>query len=279
MLLASQIDGQPVASLPADDRGLAYGDGLFETMRVCAGRVHLLDGHMQRLLNGAEALRLPVDAESVQQDVQAFIAAQQQAGRPDFTLKLMLTRGSAGRGYLPLPEAVPRRIFLAYAPATFQPANAQQGVSLFECQQRLGMNHSLAGIKHLNRLEQVLARAEWNENPQFAEGLVRDAEGRVIEGTMSNICLVTGDTLVTPRLHRCGVAGVMRGFLLARALTLGIPVSERDVSREDVDAADEVFVCNSQFGIWPVREIGTRRWQVGALTRRLQGEVDLLWSR
>jgi 4-amino-4-deoxychorismate lyase len=234
---------------------------------------------MQRLLQGTSALALPVDAESVQLDVQAFIASQLQAGRPDFTLKLLLTRGSAGRGYLPLPEAVPRRILLAYPPAAFQPANAQQGVTLFECQHRLGINPALAGIKHLNRLEQVLARAEWAENPQFAEGLVRDGDGRVIEGTMSNICLVAGETLITPRLHRCGVAGVMRGFMLARALTLGIPVSERDVTREEIDTADEVFVCNSQFGIWPVREIGTRRWIPGSLTRRLQGEVELLWSR
>jgi 4-amino-4-deoxychorismate lyase len=279
MLLASQIDGQPAANLPVDDRGLAYGDGLFETMRVRAGRVHMLEGHLQRMLHGAGVLRLPVDAESVRRDVQAFIAAQSDAGRPDFTLKFLLTRGSAGRGYLPLPEAVPRRLLLAYTPAVFQPEHAQSGVVLFECRQRLGINPSLAGVKHLNRLEQVLARSEWSEDPRYAEGLVCDAEGRVVEGTMSNLCLVTGDTLVTPRLHRCGVAGVMRSFLLARALTLGIAVSERDVPRDELGNADEVFVCNSQFGIWPVREIGKRRWLPGALTRRLQGEVDLLWSR
>lgn len=279
MLLASWIDGQPAASLPVDDRGLAYGDGLFETMRVRAGRIHLLDGHMQRLMRGCDALRLRVDPLVLQDEVHAYLRSQVEAGRSDCTIKLLVTRGSAGRGYLPLPEAVPRRLLLTYPPNSHAIANARDGVVLFECSQRLGLNPALAGIKHLNRLEQVLARAEWGDDLAYAEGLLRDSDGRVIEGCMSNLCLVVDGTLVTPRLHRCGVAGVMRGFLLARALTLGIPVSERDVSREDLDAADEVFLCNSHFGVWPVKAIGMRRWQAGALTRRLQGEVDLLWSR
>lgn len=279
MLLAARVDGQPAATLPVDDRGLAYGDGVFETVRVRGARIALLDSHLQRLSRGAEALKLPLDPALAESDMQAFVREQAEAGRADFTLKLIVTRGSAGRGYLPLPESVPRRLLLAYPAATYPPANAADGIALFECVTRLGCNPALAGIKHLNRLEQVLARAEWADDPRYAEGLLRDAEGRVVECTMSNLCLAVGDRLVTPRLHRCGVAGVMRGFLLARALTLGIPVSERDVSREDIDAADEVFVCNSQLGIWPVRELGSRRWSPGALTRRLQQEVDLLWSR
>ena len=278
MLLAARVDGLPAATLPVDDRGLAYGDGLFETMRVAGGRIALLDGHLQRLARGAQALRLPLDLEQVQAELRDFLQAQAAAGRADFTTKLMITRGSAGRGYRPLAEAVPRRLLLAYPPATWPAAHAGDGIALYDCATRLGCNPALAGIKHLNRLEQVLARAEWDD-AHFAEGLLRDGDDRVVEGTMSNLFLVRDGELVTPRLHRCGVAGVLRGFLVARALTLGIALSERDVSRADVDGADEVFVCNSNIGIWPVREFAGRRWLPGPLTRRLQGEVALLWNR
>ncbi|MFZ5697884.1 MAG: aminodeoxychorismate lyase [Pseudomonadota bacterium] len=279
MLLASWIDGQPAASLPVDDRGLAYGDGLFETISVRNGRIALLDFHLQRLLRGVEALHLlPIDIDALSLELRRFVSTQADIGCIDFSLKLLLTRGSAGRGYFPLPEAVPRRLLLAYTPAVWPAANGETGIALFECVTRLGVNPALAGIKHLNRLEQVLARAEWDDTA-FAEGLLRDVDGRVIEGTMSNLFLVHDGQLVTPRLQRCGIAGVMRSFLVARALTLGIGVLERDVAREELDSADELFVCNSSFGIWPIRALGVRRWTPGPLTRRLQAEVALLWSR
>lgn len=278
MLLASWVDGLPAATMPVDDRGLAYGDGLFETIRVGNGRMTLVDLHLQRLARGAEALRLPVDVDAILDEMRNFVRVQLDSGRGDFVLKVIVTRGSAGRGYRPLPEAVPRRLLLAYPPTTWPAANAQDGVALYECETRLGANPALAGIKHLNRLEQVLARAEWDDSP-FADGLLRDVEGRVIEGTMSNLFVVREGGLVTPRLHRCGVAGVMRSFILARSLTLGIGVAERDVMRDELDAADELFICNSNIGIWPVRELGARRWSAGPLTRRLQGEVGLLWNR
>lgn len=279
MLLAGWIDGQPGAMLPADDRGLAYGDGLFETIRVSGGRAPLLELHLQRLLRGADVLRLPLDFDFLLAEVRAFIRAQADAGRSDCTVKLIITRGSAGRGYRPLPEAQPRRILLVFAAPAWPSANREEGVALFECATRLAINPQLAGIKHLNRLEQVLARAEWDD-ARYAEGLLCDSEGRVIEATMSNLFLVMDGVLVTPRLQRCGVAGVLRSFLLARALSLGIPVDERDVARADLDLADELFLCNSNIGIWPVRECGSRRQLLpGPMTRRMQAEVDLLWAR
>lgn len=278
MLLASWVDGQPTATWPVDDRGLTYGDGLFETIRIAGGRAQLLELHLQRLFRGAGVLHLALDIDAMAKEVRAFIQAQVEAGRADCTVKLLVTRGSAGRGYCPLPEALPRRLLLAYAPPSWPTVNTVDGVALFECATHLGVNPALAGIKHLNRLEQVLARAEWSDD-RYAEGLLCDVDGRVVEGTMSNLFLVLDGALVTPRLHRCGVAGVMRGFLVARALALGIPVSERDVSRAELDGADEIFVCNSNIGIWPVRELGQRRHVPGPVTRRMQAEVDLLWKR
>lgn len=278
MLLDSWVDGRPGAALPVDDRGLAYGDGLYETIRVAAGRSPLVELHMQRLLRGADVLQMPVDIDAIEAELRAFMAAQLAAGRGDCTVKLLLTRGSAGRGYRPLPEAQPRRLLLAFPPAAWPAANTVDGIALYECALRLSINPTLAGIKHLNRLEQVLARGEWDDD-RHAEGLLCDVEGRVIEGTMSNLFLVHDGVLVTPRLHRCGVGGVMRGFLIARALALGIPVSERDVVRADLDAADELFICNSNIGAWPVRELAARRFVPGPVTRRMQAEVDILWKR
>lgn len=274
MLRASWVDGAPATALPVDDRGLAYGDGLFETVRVIGGRAPLLSRHLARLADGARRLSIPLDAPALAGEVHAFLQAN-AAG--DATVKIIVTRGSGGRGYRPEPAAVARRILLAFPPSSSPAAHALDGIALFECRTRLALQPQLAGIKHLNRLEQVLARAEW-QDARCAEGLLCDLEGRAIEGTMSNLFAVRDGELLTPRLDRCGVAGVMRGWLLERAATSGIPVRQAELLRGMLDTMDELFVCNSSIGIWPVRELGTRRWQPGAVTRRLQAEVDTLWE-
>ena len=133
----------------------------------------------------------------------------------------------------------------------------------------------LAGLKHLNRLEQVLARAEWQDTA-YAEGLLCDTSGRVIEGVFSNLFLIKDGELITPDLSRCGVAGVMRAEILQQAQSLGISQTVRDVSYAELVAADEVFVCNSLYGIWPVCALATHDWPVGPLTRKLQGLVSHL---
>ncbi|MFP5383722.1 MAG: aminodeoxychorismate lyase [Gammaproteobacteria bacterium] len=277
MLLAAIVDGQRVSGLPLDDRGLAYGDGLFETMRVVGGRVPLLELHLARLQHGAHRLRLVLDGPVLQRELVHFLRAIADEGVADFTLKIIVTRGSAGRGYFPVDNAVARRMLLAFPVAAFPAGRADEGIRLFDCAMRLGINPVLAGLKHLNRLEQVLARGEWDD-PAFAEGLLCDVEGRVVEGTMTNLFVVKDGELVTPALQRCGVAGVMRAWLIDRAGMLQWRVVERDLSRAELDAADEVFVCNSNVGIWPVSCVGERCWVPGPVTRRLQREVDRLWE-
>ena len=128
----------------------------------------------------------------------------------------------------------------------------------------------LAGLKHLNRLEQVLARSEWHD-PAYAEGLMRDTSGRVVEGVFSNLFLVQDGRLLTPDLQRSGVAGVMRAALLVEAARLAIPCHITDISLEQLQQADELFVCNSVYGVWPVRAFADLSWPVGPLTRKLQG--------
>lgn len=278
MLLAALVDGQRASGLPLDDRGLAYGDGLFETMRMVGGRVPLLELHLSRLQQGARRLRLMLDGPALQKELTDFLRALADGqGIVDCTLKIIVTRGSAGRGYFPVGDTVARRLLLAFPAAAFPAGRAEEGIHLFDCAMRLGINPALAGLKHLNRLEQVLARGEWDD-PAFAEGLLCDAEGRVVEGTMSNLFVVQDGSLVTPALQRCGVAGVMRAWLIGRAGTLQLRVAERDLSRAELDSADEVFVCNSNIGIWPVSRLGERCWTPGPVTRCLQREVDRLWE-
>ncbi|MBF3303434.1 aminodeoxychorismate lyase, partial [Pseudomonas aeruginosa] len=165
-----------------------------------------------------------------------------------------------------------RRILSGSPRPAYPERHWQQGVRLFACRTRLAEQPLLAGLKHLNRLEQVLARAEWSD-AGHAEGLMLDVHERVVEGVFSNLLLVLDGTLVAPDLWRCGVAGVMRAELLERAEGIGVPLAIRDVSMAELATADEVFLCNSQFGIWPVRALDEHVWPVGKLTRKLQDQL------
>lgn len=257
------LDGQPATQLSLLDRGLAYGDGLFETIKVLEGRPTLLNYHLERLTQGAARLKLRVDQHLLEAELQAFCAVLGQG-----VVKLIVTRGDGLRGYA-APVTSARRILLASATPAYPQANAEQGVALFDCQTRLAEQPLLAGLKHLNRLEQVLARSEW-ESADYAEGLLRDYSGRIIEGVFSNLLLVKDGALLVPDVSRCGVAGVMRAALIEHAQTQGINVRIGDYRLVDLRAADEVFLCNSLYGIWPVRQALGCHWPVGALTRTLQ---------
>lgn len=258
------VDGRPAEVLSVRDRGLAYGDGLFETIAVSGARPRLLARHLARLAEGARRLGMPLDIALMERELLAFCA---QLG--DGVAKLLLTRGDALRGYAVPADCVLRRVLLGAPAPAYPPVNFEQGIALFPCATRLAEQPLLAGLKHLNRLEQVLARSEWSD-PAFAEGLMRDTSGRVIEGIFSNLFLVLNGVLVTPALQRCGVAGVMRAELLAFAAEQGIASEIRDVAYDELLCAEEVFLCNSLYGIWPVRRLEAHAWPLGAITRKLQ---------
>lgn len=268
--MLSWVDGCPAEALPLKDRGLAYGDGLFETIAVKAGTPVLFDRHLHRLEQSCLRLAIPLDAASVRSEMMRFAAQMDAAQMGSGVMKLILTRGDGQRGYAPAPDSQPRRILQA-GPAPAYPArHADQGVRLYPCKTRLAEQPLLAGLKHLNRLEQVLARAEWHDT-DHAEGLMRDTSGRLIEGVYSNLFLVREGRLLTADLSRCGVAGVMRAELLEQAGRLRIDTDIRDLSLDDLEQADEVFVCNSLYGVWPVRGFERLNWSIGPLTRKLQG--------
>ena len=270
--MRSWIDGQPATAVNLQNRGLAYGDGLFETIAVRAGRPSLLARHLDRLALGCQRLAIEADIPLIRDELLRFSC---QVG--EGVVKLIVTRGDSQRGYAPAAGAAARRILQAGPPPAYPSVNAEQGVSLFACTTRLAEQPLLAGLKHLNRLEQVLARAEW-QTAEHAEGLMRDSHGRLVEGVYSNLFLVHDGVLSTADLSRCGVAGVMRAALLERAPQEGIETKVRDLDLADLERADEVFVCNSVYGIWPVRAYTelNLNWSPGPLTRKLQAVARTL---
>ena len=258
------VDGVPTETLPATDRGLQYGDGLFETLALRAGRITLLDHHLDRLKEGCRRLGMALtDRDLLRQELSSAVGDQSDAA-----LKLVLTRGSGGRGYRPPPEAKPRRILSVHPWPNYPAEWGEQGVRLRLCRTRLAHQPQLAGIKHLNRLEQVLARAEWHEADGFQEGLMLDLDGAVVEGTMSNVFASPREgVLITPDLSRCGVAGVMRRHLLESARSAGVEMQVRALSLAEFQDCPDIFLSNCLIGVWPVAEFEGRRYSVGPMGR------------
>ena len=266
------IDGTPprapAAAVSVLERGLHYGEGLFETIACVAGRPRLLERHLRRLASGCERLGLPCDVASIESEVRELAASAVRA-----IVKLLLMRGPAvARGYALTGRERPVRCALRYAWPDEEPGAAEHGLRVRLAKLRLGENPALAGLKHCNRLEQVLARREWSD-PGIGEALMFSSSGALVSGTMSNVFLVRGSKLLTPSVDRCGVAGVMRETVLEIAAQLGIAIEERRLDGAELAAAEELFLTNALIGIRPVRELEGVDLAPGPVTRRLQREL------
>ncbi|MBS0557428.1 MAG: aminodeoxychorismate lyase [Proteobacteria bacterium] len=255
------VDGVATAQVSADDRGLRYGDGLFETIAFVAGRAPLWSRHMQRLTEGCARLALAAPDTSML----AREAASVGAGTERSVVRITLTRGSGPRGYAPPAQAQPVRIVSASPMPEVAPDCYHRGVRMRRCDLRVSAQPRLAGIKHLNRLENVLARAEWSD-PSIAEGLLCDAHGNVVGATAANVFAVLDGRLVTPALERCGVAGVARAQVLAWREDCAV----RDLPMDELMRADEIFLTNAVRGIIPVASLDDRCWPLGPATCVLQ---------
>ncbi|AOU98098.1 aminodeoxychorismate lyase [Acidihalobacter yilgarnensis] len=256
-------------TIPATDRGLAYGHGVFETMELRAGHLPHWPRHWQRLVEGCRRLGLPApDRDRLET---ALLTDAPALGR--HVLKLVLTAGDGGRGYRAPSKITPRWIVSLHPWPTYPATYAEQGVALRHCRTRLPIDSALAGIKHLNRLHQVLARAEWDDEA-IAEGLLSDTDGWVVEGTMSNVFWIEGDTLRTPDLSRCGVAGIMRARILDWAAAQGIVTRIEVLAPARLQSAEGLFVCNSVIGLWPVRRLENHDMQIPSLMRELSQAVQ-----
>lgn len=256
------------------DRGLHYGDGLFETIACRDGEPRFLTEHLERLALGCERLAIGFRALDVLAGEVRRLAAEQ----PRALVKVLVTRGPAtARGYAPRGDEQASRIVLRYPWPAEDPRRVGEGVAVRIADFTLSENPRLAGLKHLNRLEQVLARAELTGSP-LDEALLLSRSGSLVSGTMTNVFVVANGRLATPRLDRCGVAGVMRRVVMRAASAAQVAVEETRITRRDIDDAAEVFLTNARIGIWPVRRLGSRELAPGPVTRRMQ-EVLEPWLR
>ena len=260
--------GDRVDSMPIDDRAAQYGDGLFETIAIRKGKPRLWPLHRERLLTSCDRLGLPMpDPEVVHAELLTALAAT-DIDTGHAAAKIMVSAGIGPRGYRRAdnPAATVRIGLFDAQPLARK--SYRDGIRSRICQTRLAPQLRLAGMKTLNRLEQVLARAEWTD-PDIREGLMVDPEERLICGTMSNVFVVVDQSLATPAITRCGVSGVMRRHLLAELRQQNIECAVRDIELSEALAAQEVFVTNSQLGVVPVRQIESRDYPVGDVTRRV----------
>ncbi len=262
-------DGKPIDAAPIDDRAFQYGDGLFETIAIRAGTPRLWDFHMERLEFGCSRLNIEMPESAGLKD-ELMRALEESKEQPGYSVaKIIVSSGVGQRGYGRAP-ASPAAVFIGVFPARPVARDTyRRGVDMHLCETRLAVSSATAGIKTLNRLEQVIGRSEALAAGAF-EGLMLDADGRVICGTMSNVFIVSDKSLKTPSLERNGVAGVMRRLMLESLDSSGMDIEVRDIDVDEFRTCDEVFLTNSQFGLLPVRECGQHEFEAGSVTRNCQ---------
>ena len=250
----SLINGQRAERISIRDRGFQYGDGCFETVRILSNKPILWSAHLKRLKNACKTLQLSVNFELLKSEITQLLQDNKTA---DVILKITVTRGEGGRGYTPPEHANCTRIIQLI---DYVAADTRTGARVVVCQHRLSSNSLLGGIKHLNRLDQVIASAQIPAD--FDEGLCLDEQGSVIEGCRSNLLLAIDNQLVTPDLGKSGVEGVMLNYLIDKFKVLDTRVLRKTISLRELKTASEIFLCNSVFGIWPVAEIENEDWRM-----------------
>ncbi len=257
------INGIAADCVALDDRGLAYGDGVFDTLKLQAGRLCYWPQHFQRLQQSADRLGISLaERQAFEQDIKQLL---QQSRLRDAVIKIIVTRGSGRRGYAWDNNLVPRRIVSIAPLPPFDPQHASQGIRATLCRHRLASQPQLAGIKHLNRLDNVLARSELGKGIQ--EGIVCNQQGLVIEGCSSNVFFFREGQLCTPALRDAGVDGIIRRQLLSLAASPAVHIG--DFSVQALQQADEIFFCNSLIGLWPVRQLDDKLFDSIEQSRKL----------
>ncbi|WP_333874895.1 aminodeoxychorismate lyase [Methylobacter sp.] len=271
------INGESREHIEIADRGFQYGDGLFETIEVRNGQAVFLERHLERLNAGCQRLFIPFQDTELLRFEAGELCRRWALGihSRQAVLKIIITRGSGGRGYRQPDVIRPTRVLSLHPYPDYPEIYREQGIVARICATRLGLNSTLAGIKHLNRLEQVMARAEWN-NSAIQEGLMLDVNDHVIEGTMTNLFYIKNNSLYTAVLAQSGVAGIMRGMIMRISADHGLSIIEHVFTTDELFSADEVFVCNSIIGIWPVKQIDTTHFSVGPITKSIQTQMDRL---
>jgi len=264
-MYSSLVNGEISDLVSSSDRGLAYGDGVFETIAVQGGNARLWQGHMDRLQRGCQRLNIVAPPQEVLLRELKTVAA----GLGLCIVKIIVTRGVGGRGYAPPATATPCRVVSAHPWPGGVDEDRQLGVHGVLCETRLALQPQLRGIKHLNRLEQVLAAQELERDPakQGKQGILMNTEGFLITAISANLFIVNDGLLLTPRMDRCGVHGVLRERLLREQVAR---CERRRITMDMLREADEVFLCSSVRGIVALRSLETLSWEIGPVTREMQ---------
>ena len=262
------VNGAPPKASLLLSRALHYGDGVFRTLLRHEGRWLDFDRHYVKLVQDCRVLGLdPPHVGQLEAELESLGGGRTQP----VVGKIILARSGAGRGYAPTSRQC-ERILLRYAAPRYPASCWSEGVVAISSPVVLGSQPLLAGVKHLNRLENMLAARNWPQGVQ--EALMSDAAGHVVGGSRSNVFWLREGRLLTPRLSSCGVAGMMRAKVLDAARALGLQTEMVDAPLSQLSRASEVFVTNSLLGIWPLKRLDSHDFgPPGPVTQRLQATL------
>ena len=261
-----QINGKLTNKISVEDRAVQYGDGVFETIAVKENLMELWKEHYQRLSKGCKVLKIKCPSELfLKKEISKFV---KKIKKNKFILKIIISRGIGGRGYNPPKKEKPTRILGAYNWPDYPKVNFKKGIKMDVCKTRIATQPFLSQIKHLNRLEQIIARSEWQAK-NISESIMLDFNENVIEGTMSNIFGVKKNIFYTPNIKFGGVEGIMRGVILKLLKKNKEKYVIKEITLKEFLKFDEVFVCNSIFGIWPVIKVSKKKFSFGEKTKKI----------
>ena len=268
MAAKNLINGKVFDQIEIFDRALHYGDGIFETIAIEDSKALCFDEHLNRLEKGCKKIKIPIqDKAIIKNEVLSLVENTDRA-----VVKIIISRGQGGRGYKVPDNIESTRIISLFPWPDYSVEFSTSGIKTKLCNYRYVNNPVLAGIKHLNRLEQILARAEWNDK-KITEGIVMNSDNYIIEGTMSNIFCITDQTLVTPDLSLCGIEGIIREKIINLADKLGLKIEIKKITLDFLLNAKEIFMCNSLIGIWPVNSIDEKLFLEHKETHRIKNKL------
>ena len=261
-----QINGKLTNKISIEDRAVQYGDGVFETIAAKDRSLAFWKEHYQRLNKGCKILKIKCPSELfLRKEINKFI---KKTKKNKFILKIIISRGIGGRGYNPPRNSKPTRILGIYDWPNYLEKNFTKGIMMDVCKTRISAQPFLSQIKHLNRLEQIIARSEW-QNKSISESIMLDLNDNVIEGTMSNIFGIKKNIFYTPIIENSGVEGIMRGVILKLLKKNKKKYVIKKITLKEFLKFDEVFVCNSIFGIWPVIKVSKKKFSFGEKTKKI----------
>ena len=267
-----QVNGKISKTIDIQDRSVQYGDGVFETIAVYDKKPEFWIDHFKRLKKGCKILKIKCPSEKfLKKEIKKFFT---KLKLKKFILKIIISRGKGGRGYK-LPETMkPVRILGMYKWPNYPKKNISEGVNLNICKTKLSQQPSLSGIKHLNKLEQIIARSEWT-NKFISESIMLDNKNNVVEGTMSNIFGIKNNNFIVPEIKFAGIHGIMRKIIIDILKRKKEKYLIKEINIQSFLKMDEIFICNSIFGVWPVIKIKNKKFLFGQKTKHIIELVNI----